>query len=343
MRKLLNTLYITSEDYYLGLDGETVVIYKDSKKVAQFPLHTLESIITFSYKGASPSLMGRCARAGINLCFLSRNGKFLARTCGEDRGNVLLRKEQYRISDDESRSNLIAQNFIAGKAFNSRWSIERTIRDHKLRIDEEKLKKVSIRIKDSIMLIRNSSSLDELRGIEGETAKMYFSVYNDLVLNQKDNFVFCGRSKRPPLDNVNAMLSFGYTLLANNCASALESVGLDSYVGFLHRDRPGRRSLSLDIMEELRPVLVDRFVLKLINTKMIKEEYFIKQESGAVLMTDEGRKIFLNAFQERKKEKIEHPYLKEVITWGLVPYVQALLLARYIRGDLDEYPPFLWK
>lgn len=343
MRKLLNTLFITSEDCYLALEGENVTAYREEEKVGQFPLHTLESIVTFSYKGASPALMGACARRGINFCFMTPRGRFLARTVGESHGNVLLRKEQFRISDDEERSCLIARNCIFGKVFNSRWSIERTIRDHAMRADTEKLKKVSVKLKNSLPMIRTETMLEILRGLEGETAKLYFSVLDELILNQKESFFFRERSRRPPRDRLNALLSFAYTILANDCASALESVGLDSYVGFLHRERPGRKSLALDIMEELRPVMADRFVITLINNRIIKEDHFEIQENGAVLMTDEGRKVFLSRYQNRKREKLTHPYLGDKIVWGLVPYVQALLLARYIRGDLDEYPVFLWK
>lgn len=343
MRKLLNTLFITSEDCYLALEGENVVVCREQEKIARFPLHTLEGILTFSYKGASPALIGSCAKRGINLCFMTPRGRFLARTCGTGQGNVLLRKEQYRISDDEQRSCLIARNCILGKVFNSRWSIERTVRDHSLRVDAEYLKQVSRQLNDNLPHIRQETDLEILRGLEGETAKIYFSVFDELILNQKEYFIFKGRSRRPPLDRVNALLSFAYTILANDCAAALESVGLDSYVGFLHRDRPGRKSLALDLMEEFRPIMADRFVITLINNKMIKESHFEVQSNGAVLLNDEGRKIFLTHYQNKKKEKLTHPYLGEKVSWGLMPYVQALLLARYIRGDLDGYPPVLWK
>lgn len=238
---------------------------------------------------------------------------------------------------------LIARNCIFGKVYNSRWSLERTIRDHGMRVDAESLKRVSGQLKDVLPSVRAEVDLDSLRGQEGETAKLYFSVLNELILNQKEEFRFEERSRRPPLDKFNALLSFAYTILANDCAAALESVGLDSYVGFLHRDRPGRQSLSLDLMEELRPVMADRFVITLINNRVIRPEHFEQQESRAVLLNDEGRKIFLSQYQNKKKEQLTHPYLGEKMPWGLIPYVQALLLARYIRNDLDGYPPFLWK
>ena len=343
MRKLLNTLFITSEQAYLTLDGETVCVEIQKKKVGQFPLHTLEGIISFSYNGATPALMGACAKRGINFSFFNPFGKFLCRVAGECRGNVLLRKQQYRISDNKDFSCLIARNFILGKVFNCRWSIDRTLRDHELRVDAERCRNAIHFLTETMDKIKSELNLDTLRGLEGEAASVYFGIFDELILNQKEDFYFHGRNKRPPRDYMNAMLSFGYTLLANDCAGALEGVGFDSYVGFMHRDRPGRKSLALDLMEELRPVLVDRFVLTLINNRQIRIEHFITTESGAVEFTDEGRKKFLTAWQERKKETLTHPYLSEKIYWGLVPQIQALLLAKYLREDIDGYPPFLWK
>jgi CRISPR-associated protein Cas1 len=343
MRKLLNTLFITSEDAYLSLEGETVCIEIQKQKVGRFPLHTLEGIVSFSYSGATPALMGACAKRGINLAFYNPYGRFLCRTVGENRGNVLLRKQQYRISDDENANCRIARNFILGKVYNCRWSIDRTIRDHGMRVDTEKCRNTAQFLADAMNKIRTEENLDTLRGIEGECASLYFGIFDELILNQKESFSFQGRNKRPPLDPLNAMLSFGYTLLANDCASALEGAGLDSYVGFMHRDRPGRKSLALDLMEELRPVLVDRMVLTLINNRQIRKEHFKISESQEVLFTDDGRKKFITAWQEHKREQMTHPYLNEKISWGLLPHVQALLLARYLRGDTDEYPPFMWK
>ena len=343
MRKLLNTLYITSEDAYLSLKGETVCVDIGEKQVGRIPLHTLESIISFAYSGASPALMGACAEKGINLAFFTRHDRFLCRVAGEDRGNVLLRKQQYRISDNEQKSCCIARNFIFGKVYNSRWNIDRSVRDHEMRIDVERCRNAESFLADALPRIRGQEDLNSLRGIEGECASIYFGVFDELILNQKKDFFFKERSKRPPRDNVNAMLSFVYTILANDCAAALEGVGLDSYVGFMHRDRPGRQSLALDLMEELRSVIADRFVLTMINNKQVKPEFFEQTDSNAVVFTEEGRKKLLTVWQEHKKEEITHPYLKEKVPWGLVPHVQALLLARYLRDDLDEYPPFLWK
>lgn len=343
MRKLLNTLYVMTEDCYLTLDGENIVIQNGEQTLGRFPLHTLENIICFTYKGASPALMGACAERKIGLSFFSPRGKFLARVVGKEYGNVLLRKEQYRISDSEEKSLVYAKNMIIGKIFNSRWSIERTLRDHAYRVDTDKLKNISDALNAALPKTDCVSGLDELRGIEGKAAEQYFSIFNEMILNQKEDFMFTTRSRRPPMDNINAVLSFAYTILAGDCGNALLSVGLDPYVGFMHGDRPGRMSLALDLMEELRPVLADRFVITQINLKVIKAEHFEKQKDNAVLLTDAGRKAFFNAWQNHKKELITHPFLKEKIAWGLVPYVQALLLARAIRSDMEEYPPFLWK
>lgn len=343
MRKLLNTLYVMTENCYLTLDGENIVIQDGEKILGRFPLHTLENITCFTYKGASPALMGACAERRIGMSFFSPRGAFLARTVGKEYGNVLLRKEQYRISDDNSRSIAYARNMIVGKVFNGRWSIERTLRDHAYRVDAEKLKQISNILHDTLPKIDGAHELDELRGIEGKAAEQYFSVFNDMILNQKDDFAFTTRNRRPPCDNINTLLSFAYTVLAGDCANALSSVGLDPYVGFMHGDRPGRASLALDLMEELRPILADRFILTLVNTKAIQAVHFERQKDNAVLLNADGRKIFFNAWQNHKRETITHPYLKEKIEWGLVPYAQALLLARTIRGDVDEYPPFLWK
>ena len=343
MRKLLNTLYVTSPDTYLSLDGENIVVLKGNTEALRLPLHNLEGIVAFGYTGASPALMGACARKGIELSFMTQSGKFLARIVGENRGNVTLRKVQYRFSDSEERSIRIARNFIIGKVFNARWVIERATRDYPLRLDIEKLKRVSQFMARTLESISTCECLEQLRGFEGESSSQYFRIFDDLILHQKDQFFFKGRNKRPPLDNVNAMLSFVYTLLAHDTAGALETVGLDAYVGFLHRDRPGRISLALDLMEEFRPVYADRFVISLINKRIVSGSGFIKKENGAVIMSDDTRKTILSSWQSRKQETITHPFLNEKVEWGLVPYVQAMLLARYIRGDLDEYPPFLWK
>ena len=343
MKKLLNTLYIMSENSYLSLDGENVVIIDDKEEVGRLPLHNLEGIVSFGYRGTSPALMGACAERNISLCYLNPQGKFLARVTGKVRGNVILRKQQCLSSQNEKISLEISKNCILGKVHNSRWVLERAIRDHSMQIDTEKVKKASDQLKLYIGLIRNAESMDSLRGYEGKAANEYFGVFDQLILQQKKDFYFSGRNKRPPMDRVNALLSFTYTLLTNTITSALETVGLDPYIGYLHTDRPGRASLSLDMIEELRSVLADRFVLSLINKRMINGKDFTVKENGAVLMSDDLRKRVLVEWQNRKKEVITHPYLNEKVEWGIVPFVQAMLLARYLRGDLDEYPVFLWK
>lgn len=343
MKQLLNTLFVTSEDIYLSLEGENVLANRDKTVIARYPLHTLQSIVSFSYSGASPALMGACAKRNIGLAFCTPKGRFLARSGGENNGNVLLRREQYRIADDPKRSCRIACTMIFGKLSNSASSIQRTLRDHAPRVVNLGLEDAVQKIREQLPRVLDSSDMNVLRGLEGVAAAAYFGVFDHLLLNRKEDFFFRGRNRRPPLDRVNAMLSFAYSLLSHDCASALESVGLDSYVGFFHRDRPGRMSLALDIMEELRPCMADRFVLTLVNNRMMNPNDFLTQESGAVLLTDDGRKKFLKAWQERKRDTLTHPYLNEKMSWGMVPYVQALLLARYIRGDLDAYPPFLWK
>lgn len=343
MKKLLNTLYVTSQDSYLSLDGENVVLLEQEQELGRIPLHNLEAIVSFGYRGASPALMGGCAERNISLCFLSPQGKFLARVSGKVRGNVVLRKKQYEISNDSAASLRIARNCILGKVYNTRWILERATRDHNIQVDVEMLKKASGFLQHSLANIKECKDMAQLRGYEGEAASVYFGVFNELILQQKKEFAFSGRSKRPPLDRVNAMLSFVYTLLANMAASALETVGLDPYVGFMHTDRPGRVSLALDLMEELRPVLADRFVLTLINRKMVSGKDFSQKEDGAVIMNDSARKNLLTEWQNKKKETITHPYLGEKVEWGMIPFVQAMLLARYLRGDIDEYPPFFWK
>ncbi|MED1057622.1 type I-C CRISPR-associated endonuclease Cas1c [Bacillus mycoides] len=343
MKKLLNTLFITQPDVYLSLDGDNIVLLKEQNKLGRLPLHNLESIVSFGYTGTSPALMGYCAEKNISLVFLTLNGRFLARVISKSKGNVILRKKQYRISEDEVISAKIARNFIIGKIYNNKWMIERMTRDYPLRIDVDQFKKISQHLSSIILEVRDCEDLERLRGLEGQAATSYNKLFNQMILQQKEDFYFNRRSRRPPLDNVNAMLSFAYTLLANDVSSALEGVGLDAYVGFLHRDRPGRVSLALDVMEELRGVYADKFVLSLINKRVLNKGDFLQKENGAVIMTDEARKKFLATWQNKKQEKITHPYLGEKISWGLVPHAQALLLARYLRNDLDEYPPFLWK
>jgi len=295
MKKLLNTLYITQSDVYLSLDGDNIVLLKEQETLARLPLHNLESIVTFGYTGASPALMGYCAERNISIVFFTMNGRFLARVIGESRGNVVLRKKQYAVSEDEVLSAKIARNYLVGKIYNHKWIIERMTRDYPLRIDIAQYKSISQQLSAIIIEVRSCEDLERLRGLEGQAAGSYFKLFDSMILQQKEDFYFHSRSRRPPMDNVNAMLSFAYSLLANDVASALEGVGLDAYVGFLHRDRPGRASLALDVMEELRGVFADKFVLGLINKKVVSNDDFLKKENGAVIMKEEARKKFLAA------------------------------------------------
>ena len=343
MRKLRNTLYVITPDKYLSLDGENIVMHSKDDTQTRLPLHNVEDIVIFGGRGASPALMNKCTEDNIGLTFMSRSGKFLARAEGAISGNVYLRREQFRIADDEARSLSVAKNFIIGKLFNSRYVIERAVRDHSLQVDVDKLKNRSDLLSQAIIKCQYVSDIDTLRGIEGESAQLYFSVFDEFILQQKDEFRFVTRSKRPSLDNVNALLSFSYSVATGMCTSALETVGLDPYVGFMHTDRPGRRSLALDLVEEFRAIMCDRFVISLINKRIINNGDFEKKEDGAVLLNEDGRKVFLTHWQNRKQDIVMHPFLKEKVEWGLLPYIQALLLSRYIRGDLDEYPMLLWR
>ncbi len=343
MKKLHNVLYVTSPEAFLSLEGETVVIKKDDQKSLRLPLHNLENIVCFNYPGVSPALMGACADRSIGLCFLRPSGRFLARVTGRQQGNVLLRKKQYAVSEEKEARVPIAASFLLGKIANCRVVIERARRDHAMLVDTDALGKVSNWLKETLKAVQTCITTGELMGFEGSAAKMYFGIFDQLILHQQEDFAFKERTRRPPLDKMNAVLSYLYTMLTYDVASALEVVGLDPYVGFLHRDRPGRPSLALDLMEELRPVFADRLALTLVNRKQIKGKGFVQKESGGVLMDDDTRREVITAWQERKKEEITHPYLEERIPFGLIPHVQAMLLARHLRGDLDAYPPFFWK
>lgn len=342
MRRLLNTLYVTTPDSYLAREGENIVIRLEEEILFRVPSHNLEAIVYFGYPGASPSVLGLCAEKGITVSFLTPNGRFLARVEGPQTGNVLLRRKQYRMADEENNIPVLAKYFIAAKIMNSRAVLQRGRRDHPDKVGDNIERSIAL-LASSVKKVFDSKSLDDIRGLEGDAAQRYFAEIDHLILEQKQDFFMNTRSRRPPLDSVNALLSFFYTLLVHECRSALESVGLDPAVGFLHRDRPGRPSLALDLMEELRPYLGDRIVLSLINRKQISKNDFITKENGAVYVLPETRKMLLTAWQKRKQEEIIHPYLGEKIPIGLLPYTQALLLARFLRGDLDAYPAFIWK
>lgn len=342
MRKLLNTLYVTNPESYLARDGENVLVKMGDRPNFRIPVHNLEAIVTFGYSGASPALMQLCAERGVTLSFHRESGEFLARVQGAVKGNVLLRRRQYRMADDDHAVEL-ARSFVFAKIANSRIVLNRGLRDHPAVIAIDVVKRESDYMKRYLAKLLKLQSLDDVRGVEGDAARRYFAALNELILVNKNDFYVRGRSRRPPLDRMNAMMSYLYGVLRNDVTSALESVGLDPQVGFLHRDRPGRQSLALDMMEELRSYLVDRLVLSLVNRKQVDATSFIRKENGAILLKPELKKELITAWQKRKQEEIKHPFLNEKIPVGLLPYTQALILARYIRGDLDAYPPFLWK
>lgn len=342
MKRLGNTLYITTPETYLSLDGENVVIQRDEHTSTRIPLHNIENIVCFNWVGVSPALMGACAERNVGVAFFSPNGRFQGRVHGKVRGNVLLRKRQYLVSEDEAQSVPIAASFLIGKVYNSRKVIERGLRDHGMVVDQEALRRASGFLKETLAALGGCKRVSELMAFEGSASKVYFGVFNHLILQQQEDFCFEERSRRPPLDNMNSLLSFLYTLLTNEVVSALEGLGLDPYVGFLHTDRPGRPSFALDMMEELRPIFADRMALSLVNRRQVSGLGFVRKESGGIIMDDDTRKTVITAWQERKREEIVHPYLRERIPFGLIPHVQALLLARHLRGDLDAYPPFFW-
>jgi len=343
MKKYLNTLFVTTQNSYLSKEGETVVVSVNKETKLQLPIHTLSGIVCFGNVAMSPFLMGFCAENGVTISFLTEYGRFLASVRGETSGNVLLRREQYRRADDKKASCKVARSILLGKLSNCRTVLLRALRDHPEKLADSHIERIAGRLSFSIDQAQKTEDLELIRGVEGEAARDYFSVFNDLIVAQKSDFQFHERSRRPPLDNVNCLLSFVYTLVMHDVRSALESVGLDSYVGFLHRDRPGRPGLALDMMEEFRPFLADRLVLSLINREQVNQKGCITSETGAVLMEDDTRKTVLMAYQQRKQEEIEHPYIKETVHIGLLFYIQALLLARHLRGDLDGYPVFIWR
>lgn len=343
MRKMLNTLYVTTQGAYLHKEGETVVVKVERENRLRLPIHTLSSIVCFGQVSCSPFLLGHCAEKDVAVSFMTEYGKFLARVQGPVSGNVLLRREQYRRADCEQSSARMARMFVVGKVANSRAIIHRAMRDHTGKTEETGMDRTCQLFSRYAKRLLLEENLDSIRGIEGRTARDYFDQFNHLIVAQRSDFIFSGRNRRPPLDRVNCLLSFIYTLLYHDARSALETVGLDPAVGYLHRDRPGRLGLALDLMEEFRPMLADRLVLSLINLGQVKKKGFNVTESGAVKMDDDTRKTVLVAYQKRKQEEIEHPFLKEKIPVGMLLFAQAQLLGRYLRGDLDDYPPFLWR
>ena len=335
MKKHLNTLFVTTQGAYLAKERETVVVRVEHEAKIKLPMHTIGGIICFGNVACSPFLMGACAEKGIAISFLTEYGSVS--------GNVLLRREQYRRADSEQASADMARYVLTGKIANCRTVMRRCLRDHGDKVDSNKLENAISRLTGCLIQLERTDSLNSLRGIEGDAAGVYFDAFDELILSQKDDFCFTERSRRPPLDSVNCLLSFIYTLLMHDCRSGLESVGLDPAVGFLHRDRPGRPSLALDLMEEFRAFFADRMVLGLINLCQLEIDDFDTAENGAVTMSNEARKKVLVTYQKRKQDEIMHPFLQEKVSIGLLFHIQALLLARYLRGDLDGYPPFIWK
>jgi len=343
MKRLLNTLFVTTQGAYLCREGETVVVRVDHETKLQVPIHTLSGIVCFGRVSCSQPLMGLCGERGVLISFHSEYGKFLARVHGPVSGNVLLRREQYRRADDPQTSADIARAVVIAKIANSRTVLMRALRDHPSSPNAEAIKEAAVNLARLPNSLKEHLPLDVVRGREGEAARIYFSVFDHLILAQKQEFFFRDRSRRPPMDPMNALLSFLYAILAHDVTSALESVGLDPAVGYLHRDRPGRLGLALDLMEEFRPIMADRVALSLVNLQQVKGKGFKRTETGAVLMDDKTRKEVLVAYQKRKTEEIQHPFIGEKVAVGLLPYVQALLMARFLRGDLDGYPPFIWR
>lgn len=343
MKRLLNTLFVTTQGTYLARDGENILVRVEKVTRLRLPIHNVGGVTCFGRVMCSPPMLGLCGERGVSVTFLSAHGKFLARLVGPVSGNVLLRREQYRRADDPAASAALARVMIAAKLANTRTVLLRGVRDRPEAFGVDALRRAANETGNSIDALKPAVDLDTVRGHEGDASRVYFAAFNHLLSDGLSEFELRGRNRRPPLDNMNALLSFLYSLLAFEVSSALQGVGLDPAVGFLHRDRPGRPSLALDMMEELRPVFADRLALSLVNRRQVAPGGFVKHDSGGIVMDDKTRKAVLTAWQERKQEEIVHPFINEKIAWGLIPHVQALLLARHLRGDLDGYPPFLWK
>ena len=343
MKKLLNTLYVTTQGAYLCHEGESVLVRVEKETKLRVPIHMLGGIVCFGQVSCSQPLMGLCGQRGVLISYLTEFGKFLARVQGPVSGNVLLRRQQYRLADSPADALNIARTFVAGKVANSRTVLQRALRDHECPDGREDVEAAILRLAQLLRELERVRSVDELRGKEGDAANRYFGVFDHLIASQKETFRFETRNRRPPMDNMNALLSYIYTLLTHDANAALEAVGLDPQVGFLHAERPGRPSLALDLMEEFRSFFGDRLALSMINLKQLQARDFTASESGAVTLSDDARKALLTAYQKRKQEEIAHPFLGEKVQIGLLPHLQAMLLARHIRGDMDGYPPFIWK
>lgn len=341
MKRLLNTLYVSTQGAYLHKEGQSVLVQVEKETKLRVPLQNLSGIVCFGNVLCSPFILGACAEHDVTVSFLTANGRFLAAVRGQVKGNVLLRREQYRWADDERHTLSVIRSVLTGKIANARSTLRRAMRDGVG--DREELERAVKRLKHYLGRLESEGNIDALRGIEGEAARSYFGVFNQLVTQQKDDFIFTKRSRRPPLDRINALMSFVYTIVLHDVTSALEAHGLDPCVGFLHRDRPGRPGLALDLMEEFRACLADRLVFSLINRQQIRKRDFEVSDSGSVFLSENSRKVLLTAYQKRKHTEIKHPFLGESIPVGLLFQAQALLFARYLRGDLDAYPVFYWK
>ncbi len=344
MKRHLNTLFVTTQESYVGHEGDSIYVRADEELKVRVPIHTLGGIVCFGRVGISPSLMGKCGERGVSVSFLTEHGRYLASVHGFTPGNVLLRREQYRRADQaDAGALIIAAAIVAAKLANSRAVVLRAARDHPETLGRPALERAAAELARGARAALAARTLDELRGVEGDGANAYFTVFNHLLTAQSDEFRFTVRSRRPPLDRINALLSFVYALLAHDARAACEATGLDAAVGFLHRDRPGRPGLALDLMEEFRAFLADRLVLSLVNRRQVNPDGFDIRQGGGVTMDDRTRKVVLTAYQERKQEALTHPFLAERTTVGLLVHLQARLLARHLRGDLDAYPAFLWK
>lgn len=343
MKKYLNTLFVNTQGAYVFHEGEAIVIRVDKEEKLRVPIHMIGGLVCFGNVSVSSPLLGLCGKRGVTISLLSEHGRFMARVQTGVTGNVLLRREQYRRADDRAVRFELARGFVLGKLSNARTVLLRAARDHSEKAGLEFLARAAGRLAALLAAARRESDLDALRGFEGEGARIYFDVFNYAVTSQRESFILNGRSRRPPLDNMNALLSFIYTMMVHDAEAALESTGLDPQVGFLHSERPGRPSLALDLIEEFRPVIGDRLALSLVNIRQVQPSGFKKSETGGVIMDDDTRKTAVTAYQKRKQEEILHPFIEESVPVGLLFYVQALLLARHLRGDLDAYPPFFWR
>ncbi len=343
MRKLLNTLHITTQGAYLHRDGETIAVEIGDETRLRLPVHTIEGLVCWGRVSCSPPVLALCCEHGVGISYLTEHGRFLARVQGPVSGNVLLRRGQYRAADDEGLALPIVRSIVTAKIANSRIVLLRAARESTSPGDQEALRAAADRLSLAGADSLRAPTVDAARGHEGLAGQVYFSVFSPMIVGDRDAFHFAGRTRRPPRDRVNALLSFIYALLRHDVESALESVGLDPAVGFLHTDRPGRPSLALDLMEELRAPVADRLALTLINRKQVQREDFLEQEGGGILLEEKARKSVISAWQARKQEEIEHPFLEERVPVGLIPYTQSLLLSRHLRGGLDAYPAFLWR